>query len=356
MSKFKTILILVMTILIMMTANVYAAEPQMSIAGDSEAKAGETKTLTVKLVSETGVGALGGKISHNENISNIAVSGKNNWSFEYNASNQKFVGQKASGTTNEDIMEITYTIASEATRKAVITFSDLNLTFIDFEETTIADMKKEVTITVDTPQQPETPEEPETPETPEEIDPPVEVSLASIEVTKAPSKVKYTEGEKFNKAGMEITAKYSDGTSKVITNYTYTPNGNLITNDKKIVISYIENGVTKTVEQSITVAKKATTNTNTTNNNTTNTTNTIKKDNTTVKNNTTTNNNNNNNNGQQQQNPVVIIGQSGKTDNTVANKELSKAGISNFVFYATMAIAVIGFICYIQYNKMKDIK
>lgn len=80
--------------------------------------------------------------------------------------------------------------------------------------------------------------------------------LSNIEITTAPSKTTYTEGEKFDKAGMKIIAKYSDGTSKEITDYKYSPEGELKTTDTKITISYTENETTKTIEQEIKVTKK----------------------------------------------------------------------------------------------------
>ena len=87
--------------------------------------------------------------------------------------------------------------------------------------------------------------------------PPVaQKTLESIKVTTAPTKTAYTEGEKFDKTGMKVIAKYSDGTTKEIKNYAYTPAGELKTTDKTITVSYTENEVTKTATQEITVVAK----------------------------------------------------------------------------------------------------
>ena len=87
--------------------------------------------------------------------------------------------------------------------------------------------------------------------------PPVaQKTLESIKVTTAPTKTAYTEGEKFDKTGMKVIATYSDGTTKEIKNYAYTPAGELKTTDKAITVSYTENGVTKTATQEITVVAK----------------------------------------------------------------------------------------------------
>ena len=86
--------------------------------------------------------------------------------------------------------------------------------------------------------------------------------VTSIAITKAPTKTSYKVGETFDKAGMVVTATYSDGSKKEITNYTVSPSAALKLTDKKVAITYNENGVTKNVEQNITVTAKTTNDTN----------------------------------------------------------------------------------------------
>ena len=83
------------------------------------------------------------------------------------------------------------------------------------------------------------------------------VVLTGIEITKAPTKTVYTEGESFDPTGMTVTAVYSNGKTEAVTDYQITPAGALKTTDKEVEISYT-NGVTVTAKQSITVnaAKK----------------------------------------------------------------------------------------------------
>ena len=83
-----------------------------------------------------------------------------------------------------------------------------------------------------------------------------EVLLDEIEITKTPKKTEYMEGEVFDAKGMQITAKYSDGTEKDVTESIVYSKEPLKTTDKEIEISYTENGVTKTVKQKITVKAK----------------------------------------------------------------------------------------------------
>jgi hypothetical protein len=79
-------------------------------------------------------------------------------------------------------------------------------------------------------------------------------ALVGIEITTAPVKTEYVVGETFAKAGMIVTAKYDNQTSRVVTSYTWSPAAALALEDKNVIISYTENGVTKTAEQAITVA------------------------------------------------------------------------------------------------------
>ena len=107
---------------------------------------------------------------------------------------------------------------------------------------------------------------------------PQPVSLSSIAITKAPDKTTYTEGETFNKAGMTVTATYSDGTKKAVNGYSISPSGSLKSGDKAVTISYTEGGVTQTATQTIMVNAKpqdTNTNANTSRNNTTGKNNTV---------------------------------------------------------------------------------
>ena len=78
-------------------------------------------------------------------------------------------------------------------------------------------------------------------------------TLTSIAVTTAPTKTTYTADESFDPTGMVVTATYSDNSKNVITDYTFTPDVALKTDDTSITISYTEGEVTKTTTQAITV-------------------------------------------------------------------------------------------------------
>jgi len=79
------------------------------------------------------------------------------------------------------------------------------------------------------------------------------VTLTGITITKVPARTAYLLGETFDKAGMEVTAAYSDNSTAKVTGYTVSPAGALKTSDTSVTVSYTENGVTRTVKQMITV-------------------------------------------------------------------------------------------------------
>ncbi len=83
-----------------------------------------------------------------------------------------------------------------------------------------------------------------------------EVVLDSIKITTPPTKLNYKAGEFFDKTGMVVTAYYSDGTNKSVTNYNVFPTTALTENDTYVTINYNENGESKTTMQNVTVTKE----------------------------------------------------------------------------------------------------
>ena len=77
--------------------------------------------------------------------------------------------------------------------------------------------------------------------------------LTGIEVTTNPTKVEYTEGDDFDPAGMVVTATYSDGTTKAVTDYTIEGGEEMAAGEKTVTISYTDGEVTKTVTLTVTV-------------------------------------------------------------------------------------------------------
>ena len=80
--------------------------------------------------------------------------------------------------------------------------------------------------------------------------------IIEINIKQDPNKMEYIEGQNFESKGMKIEATYDDGTTEEINNYQVTNGSNLKLGQTSVTISYTENGVTKTVEQPITVNRK----------------------------------------------------------------------------------------------------
>ena len=172
-----------------------------------------------------------------------------------------------------------------------------------------------------------------------------EVTLRRIEITTKPTKTTYEVGEKFDPSGMVVTATYSDGTSKIISNYNCFPVAELTTNNKKITVTYTENGVSVSTTIDIIVNSKEVVNNNSNNNN--------------------SNNNNNNNNNQsgnngaadkdknyvEIKNDTTVIN---VVDNTIKNQNLANTGTETYIIPIIM-ITVVGIVAFIKYRQYKDV-
>ena len=77
--------------------------------------------------------------------------------------------------------------------------------------------------------------------------------LTGISVTKEPNKTRYKILEDFNPEGMVITATYSDGSTKEVTNYEVIDGEHLTTEKTSVTIRYTEYGISQRTTQPITV-------------------------------------------------------------------------------------------------------
>jgi len=84
--------------------------------------------------------------------------------------------------------------------------------------------------------------------------------LTEIKVTKEPTKTTYIAGEKFDPAGMVISAIYNDESTKELatTDWTYSPTDELKVSTRNITVTYKEGEIEKTVKQAITVTNDVT--------------------------------------------------------------------------------------------------
>mgnify|MGYP004501572349 CR=1 FL=1 len=71
--------------------------------------------------------------------------------------------------------------------------------------------------------------------------------IEGIEISTPPTKTEYLVGENFDKSGMIVKAKYSDGTSKIITDYTINDGTSLKEGQKSVTLEYEGKTTTQTI-------------------------------------------------------------------------------------------------------------
>lgn len=79
--------------------------------------------------------------------------------------------------------------------------------------------------------------------------------LSSILITTKPKKIEYYISEQIDTTGLKVTAKYSDGTSKIVSGYKISGDTKSVGN-QKVTVSYTEGSVTKTTSYKISVKEK----------------------------------------------------------------------------------------------------
>ncbi len=237
MKKLKIIICFALIVAGLMFTKVYAANPTIQLNGITTLNNGENGKFTIHINSDSSVGVVSGTISHS-NVSNIAVQGTAGWQVTYNESTGKFNAINAAGSTNSDVAEITFKVSEDAKENIWIKLNDkITVATTEYEKIQLSGITKNIVLKNSTEEGKKT-------------------ELSNIVLTKNPTKKSYVAGETFDKTGMIITAQYSDGTKKEITNYTIEPNRVLTVDDKSISISYTENNITKEIKIDITVAKK----------------------------------------------------------------------------------------------------
>ena len=78
--------------------------------------------------------------------------------------------------------------------------------------------------------------------------------LTSIAVTTQPTTTLYDPNTAFNKSGMIVTAYFDDGSSSVVTGYTYSPT-TVTSSTTSITISYTQDDITKTTTVAVKVRR-----------------------------------------------------------------------------------------------------
>ena len=85
----------------------------------------------------------------------------------------------------------------------------------------------------------------------------VQKELTSIQIITNPTKVTYEVGQEFSSEGLSVQANYNIGTPAIITNYTLSTPDMTQIGTQIITITYVEDGVTQTVDFEIIVNEKS---------------------------------------------------------------------------------------------------
>ena len=298
MKKLISVLIMIIMMLSLTTISM-AAEVSVSLSPEKENVEQGTEikvSLIVNNFTREGTQkAIEAKVEYdNTKIEYKSINWMNSWTGNISTDGTGLTANKSSEVKESEVIaEITYLIKENAEKgKTEIEASQI-LTSADGDEVEASDAKAEIGIIeagIDQPSK----------------------KLTSIEITKGPDKIVYTEGEKFDISGIIVTAKYSDETSKIITGYGYKLEA-LGKNDTKIIISYTEDGVTETAEIEITVKEKAA-------------------------------------QGKEEGKEDAGKGQTGKNDGTEAGKGMPNAGVKELIIPA-IVLAIFGLISYVGYRK-----
>ena len=118
---------------------------RIELIGNSEVRAREEQTITVKVTNGTAIGVVEGYIKKDFNIERLKVSSSyNGWMTTYNEEQGCFNAFNPEGTIEGEVIKITYVLKDNA-NKATITLSDLKLTTIEYDTIELQD---EVTKTI----------------------------------------------------------------------------------------------------------------------------------------------------------------------------------------------------------------
>lgn len=302
MKKTIKILLILLCVYIFSIKVVYAAEPTASIKLNKEdLKPGETVEVTLNVKCEEGVSAIEATLEYDEEVLTLEKKEiSEGWLNMGSGAELELVLNEATKVEDIDVCTLTFKVDESVEAETIkVAMGQVKIQDISNNETTIEKIEQTIKINAE--------------ETEEEGQEGTEKTLESIEITKGPDKIAYTEGEKFDPTGMVVTAKYSDETSKVVTDYTYSPEGELGKDDTKITVSYTGDGVTKTDDIEITVKEKAA-------------------------------------QGKEEGKEDTGKGQTGKNDGTEAGKGMPYAGVKDFII-PVIVVAIFGLISYVGYRK-----
>jgi len=294
--------VIMMLVSCMSFANAAESSARLT-TGTSSVKPGETFTVTLSATCSDGINTVSTTIDYDENgleLVNGAVTDSSKWINLGENKDISIFSNSRDNITYADLYLMTFKVKETAQLGNTIISAGTITIDSNAENNSISTIDGEmVTINVS--------------ET-GALDVGGQATLTDIKIENAPSKTTYAAGEKFSIAGMIIKAKYSDGTEKEVIDYKYSPSDELENSDKRVTVTYTENGVTKTATQNITVTAGD-----------------VNKDGEDNKTNNTV------------------------KDNTVAKNDITDTGLEDNMGIVFIVLAAIGIASYIQYKRYNNI-
>ena len=149
--KKSIVISLVLLIICSIATTIYAAETKVVLTGESEAQAGKTGTMYVKVSSDESIGSITFTVTKSDNVSSIKCTSENGWTITPNESISKYNAYKATGAKDENIMKIEYTLKEDAEGTAKIEVTQITAATIEGDEVeNISNVSKTITIKVET--------------------------------------------------------------------------------------------------------------------------------------------------------------------------------------------------------------
>lgn len=344
----EKVLTVMLVIILLVTSSSLAATSSMKLtASKTSVMAGEEFTITVSLEGEEEILTIESLLDYNQDIFELKNKKIEQKGIDLGAGNDKRLDLAMENEIKSgNLFILTFAVKDGVSpQTSEIKVTEIKLVKEDYTILPVDDQVVSMNITE------------------KQTEPKPETTLSKIEIEKAPNKVDYTEGEKFDASGLVINALYSDGTKKEVTNYTFSPNAELKKENKLITFSYQENGTTKSTTQAITVKAKQSANNDDGNKNTVNNVNAANNTNNTI--NTSTNQNNTkptNNTTKNTTNNVTnntankTTNNTANTDASMTNSNLPKTGAeTKYILLIVAGLIGVGFVSYIGYRKYKEI-
>lgn len=194
----------VMLFVIALVTTVNAASANVSLtASKSELKPGDTFTVTFKVSCDDGINGLSTKLSYDTDkleLSGTPVIADKFTRIEDVDENTFSIIDNGSKDTTVNMITFTFKVKANAEGTAKIQLNNLLVDPNTGDSINIG--TKECTVTINN-----------------GGDQSEEKTVTGIEITKAPNKTTYTEGEKFDPTGMVVVLKYSDGTKEKVSDF-----------------------------------------------------------------------------------------------------------------------------------------